>query len=116
MVGQAAALGLALCALVGFGVGVWLGPAARLAAVVFGLVATGLQTWAVALAERPLALGDYRGLLGRWGAGAGLRLLGVIMIPVAVTIDRTLFPPLPAALGYVAVLVPLLFFEIRRFR
>ena len=63
-----------------------------------------------------LASADYQGLLMRWGAGAGLRMLGVVAIPIAVVADRALFPPLFAALGYIAVLVPLFFFEIRRFR
>lgn len=116
MVGQTAAVGLGLTAAVGLaaaGVG---GRDVVMAAAGFGALATVLQTAAVALARRSLEAGDYRGLLTRWGAGAGLRLAGVVAIPVAVTIDRTMFPPLAAALGYVAVLVPLFFLEIRKFR
>jgi hypothetical protein len=54
--------------------------------------------------------------MGKWAAGMGLRLIGVAVLPVAVAVDRERFPPLAAALGYLLVLVPLLFYEIRRFR
>jgi hypothetical protein len=92
------------------------GPVAMVAGVAFGLLATVLQTVAVGLSASKIQSADYQGLLMRWGAGAGLRMLGVVIIPIAVVADRALFPPLWSALGYVAVLVPLFFLEIRRFR
>jgi hypothetical protein len=92
------------------------GPEAMVAGVVFGGLATVLQVGASALAAPKLAAGDYSGLLMRWGLGSLIRLLGVVAIPVAIVIDRKLFQPLPTAFGYVAVLLPLFFFEIRRFR
>lgn len=82
----------------------------------FGVLATALQSVAMALAAPRLRSGDYPGLLRRWALGGGIRLVGVVAIPVAVAVDRERFPPLAAALGYVGVLVPLFFFEIRRFR
>lgn len=95
----------------------WLdGPVAMKAALGFGVLATVLQAVSVALTSPMIRSGDYQGLLRRWVWGAGLRLVGVVAIPVAVTVDREQFPPLAAALGYVGVLVPLFFFEIRRFR
>ena len=116
MVGQTAGLGLALTALVGAVVGLGWGRSSALAAMVFGLLATGLQAVAVGLAAPRLKAGDYRGLLARWGAGSLLRLGGIAVVPVAVMLDRATFPPLAVASGYLAVMVPLFFFEIRRFR
>jgi len=105
---------LALLVAVGFRYG--FGPQGMVAGGVFGGIAAVLQTVATAIAAPKLGTGDYHGLLMRWAVGAGVRLLGVIAIPVAVLYDRAVFPPLPAALGFIAVLVPLLFLEIRRFR
>ncbi len=116
MVGQAAALGLILTTLVAALFGLASGRAAAVAAGSFGVLATGLHAAAMALARPSLAAGDFRGLLGRWGAGTGLRLLGIVLIPVAVAVDRSWFAPLPVALGYVGVLVPLFLLEVRRFR
>lgn len=116
MVGQTAGLGLALTVVVGLVFRAAAGPSAMVAGGAFGLLATALQMVAMGLAAPKIRSADYQGLLMRWGAGAALRMLGVVAIPVAVVIDRSLFPPLWAALGYVAVLVPLFFFEIRRFR
>jgi hypothetical protein len=47
------------------------------------------------------------------GIGMALRLGGVVLMLVAVLIDRGRFPPLPTALAYVGVLIPLLLFEAR---
>jgi hypothetical protein len=45
--------------------------------------------------------------------GMLLRLAGVGLLAVAVVIDPELFPPLPAAAGFLGVLLPLLFSEVR---
>jgi hypothetical protein len=37
----------------------------------------------------------------------------VLLFLVAVLVDRRLFPPLPTALGYLGVVIPLLFLETR---
>jgi hypothetical protein len=42
-----------------------------------------------------------------------LRLGGVVLMGAAVVWDRTLFPPLPTAIGFLGVLIPLLFLEVR---
>lgn len=116
MVRQTAALGLLLVGLAG-GIGRAVdGPAGQWAAVAFGLLALGLQVVAAGLAGPRIGAGDYQGLMFRWAAGIGLRFAGILALPVAVLADRALFPPLASAAGYVAVMVPLLFFEIRRFR
>lgn len=116
MVGQTAGLGLGLSLAVALVFRLAFGPQGMVAGLVFGLLAAGLQTVAVVLAAPKIAAGDYAGLLSKWAVGAMIRLAGVVLIPVAVMIDRNMFPPLAAGLGYLAVLVPLFFFEIRRFR
>lgn len=115
MVWQTAGLGVVLTALLSAGFGVAQGQAAAVAAGAFGGLGTALQTAAVAV-MRPALSGEPSRLFRRFGAGMGLRLLGVIAIPVAVLIDREQFAPLPAAFGYLGVIVPLLFFETRLFK
>ena len=91
------------------------GPTAAGAAAGFGLLATVIHLAAVALLK-PAIDGPYKKLMARWAMGMGLRLLGVGVFLVAVTMRRALFPPLPAAIGYVGVLLPLLFSEMRLLR
>ena len=119
MVRKTAALGVVLAALVSLGLGVAWGREAGIAALVFGLLGTALQTIAVG-AMGPV-IGGVRGrapgpMFRRFGLGMGLRLLGVLAIPVAVLAARERFPPLPTAFGYLGVIVPLLFYETRLFR
>jgi len=85
------------------------------AALGFGLVATGLQTAAVALVVPALAR-PWDVMMKRWLGGMALRLAGVVAFGVAVGIDRDRFPPLMSALGLIGVMVPLLFFEGRLLR
>ncbi|NIN10296.1 MAG: hypothetical protein GTN62_03120 [Gemmatimonadales bacterium] len=93
---------------------VW-GRGAILGGVSFGLLATVIQIVAVAIV-RPVLSAPFAKFLARWGMGMGLRLLGVVAFVVAVVVNRELFPPLPVACGYLGVLVPLLFMEIRFLR
>jgi hypothetical protein len=93
---------------------VWNGTAA-LAAAGFGLLAMAIHLIAVALI-RPAIRGPTKTLMARWAMGMGLRLAGVAVFLVLVTWKRELFPPLPAAIGYVGVLLPLLFSEMRLLR
>ena len=116
MVGQTAGLGLALTLVVALVSRALAGPVGMMAAAWFGLAATGFQVIAMAWAGPKIGAGDWGGLLSRWAVGTGLRLFGIAAVAVAVGFDRERFPPLPTALGYLAVLVPLLFFEVRRFR
>ena len=108
-------LGIALTVLVsGLLVLAW-GQGALLAGLVFGLIATAIQVISVALV-RPVYAGETNRLLKRWGVGMLLRGLGVALVGIAVTIDRGLFPPLPSALAFLGVLMPLLFMEVRLVR
>ena len=110
-------LGLGLGLTAAFGVGSWLlgGPTAAAAAAGFGVLATVIHLVAVALIK-PAIEGPYRKLMARWAMGMTLRLLGVAVFLIVVTVKRELVPPLPAAIGYVGVLLPLLFSEMRLLR
>jgi hypothetical protein len=88
------------------------GPAALVSGIVFGLLATAIQVAAVA-AVKPVWAAPFDKFLGRWGLGMGLRVGGVVVFLSAVLVDRELFPPVPSALGYLGVLIPLLFAELR---
>lgn len=115
MVWKTAGLGLLLSGLVGLGFGAGSGSVAGLAAAGFGGLATAAQTLAVRLMG-PAVGGPVHRQFQRHGLGIGLRLIGVVALPVAVVADRALFPPIPSAFGYLGVLVPLLFLETRLFR
>jgi len=93
---------------------VW-GRDAMVPALVFGLLGTAIQLTASALV-RPVLDAPVRDLLRRWAYGMALRLGGVILFAVVVALWRDVFPPLPTAIGFLGVLVPLLFMEIRLFR
>jgi hypothetical protein len=109
------AIGIALTLLVTGLLYLGWGREALLPALVFGLVATGIQVASVALV-RPVFAGETTRLLKRWGLGMLLRVLGVALVAVVVTLDQTHFPPFPTALGFLGVLVPLLFLEVRLVR
>jgi hypothetical protein len=88
------------------------GRGALLPGVAFGLLATAIQVASAALVE-PAAKGEFKLLIRRWAMGMGLRVAGIAVFGVAVWVRRDLFPPLPAAFGYLGVVVPLLFMETR---
>ena len=89
------------------------GTSGALAAGLFGLLALAIQLLAgrLMMGARNATLQQ---LMKRWGAGMALRLLGVIVVGVVVWLNPKALPPVPAALGYVGVLIPLLFLEARR--
>ena len=113
---QTGRLGLALTIVVAALFGLTAGRKAGIAALVFGLVATSVQMVAAGLAGPKIWSEDYRGLLKNWALGTGIRLVGVVLVGLASLVAREHFPPMPTALGYLLVLIPLLFFEIRHFR
>jgi hypothetical protein len=112
---KVAALGLALTAVVSGIVGALWGSGALIGSIAFGLLATAIQVAAHALV-RPAVAGPFKDLLRRWGYGMALRVGGIGLFGVAVWIRRDVFLPLPSAIGFLGVLVPLLFTEIRLFR
>lgn len=105
-------IGLLLTVAVGAVIWAIWGRNAAAAGVIFGLLAVLVQLAAVRLLK-PAIQGSFRNLAARWLMGTGLRLGGVVVWAVAVMIDRTMFPPLATAVGYLGVLVPLLFMEMR---
>ena len=93
---------------------IW-GEQAAIAAALFGLLATAIQLSALLLV-RSVRNAPIAQFLARWGAGMGLRLLGVLGIALAAGLDPRHFPPLAAAAGFLGVLLPLLFLEVRVIR
>jgi hypothetical protein len=97
-------VGLALIAVAG-----WTGGRG---AVVGGGVALAAQLAAVALL-RPAMDAPQPLFMARWFGGMGIRALSLGgMLAVSAT-HRTALPLLPAALGFLGVLLPLLFVETR---
>jgi hypothetical protein len=77
-------------------------------AAIGGGAALIVQVWAVALL-RPKMRAPNPEFMARWLGGMGIRLLGVGIVLI---VSRTV----PALLGYVGVLLPLLFLETRFLR
>lgn len=92
-----------------------LGSTAIIPALGFGALATALQTAAVAVLE-PARNAPHDRFVLRWGAGMALRLVGVPLVALSVLVSPGRFPPVPTAFGFLGVMVPLLFLELRRIR
>jgi hypothetical protein len=80
---------------------------------VFGLLATAIQVLASGR-MRTGADASTREFMMGYARGMGLRLLGVVLVGIVIWLDSARFPALPAAMGFLGVLVPLLFFEARQ--
>ncbi len=108
-------LGLLLTALVtGLMVLAW-GGEALIPGASFGLLATAIQGAALR-ALVPLEDSPSSKFASRYLLGVTLRLIGVVLVFVAIGLRRDLFPPLPTAFGYLGVVIPLLLTEVRLFR
>lgn len=82
------------------------------AAAIMGAMAAGLQL----LAARAMAKTGESPTPEHpkvYGIGVMLRLSGVVVLGVAVSLDRELFPPLASATGYLGTVLPLLYLETR---
>ncbi|HEX9164778.1 MAG TPA: hypothetical protein VF862_02635 [Gemmatimonadales bacterium] len=90
---------------------VWGRPGA-IGAVTFGLLATAIQVVATRL-MRGSREARFDAFLTKWGAGMGLRMAGILVFMLVVSLQRDLFPPLASAMGFLGVLLPLLALEIR---
>jgi hypothetical protein len=77
-----------------------------------GGVALIAQLWAVALLKPKMRAPNPQ-FMARWLGGMGIRLLALAALLVWAVTHRASLPPLPAALGYVGVLLPLLFLQTR---
>lgn len=95
------------------------GEPAAFAALMFGAIATAIQVAAIRLMDpvrdKPRGV-PFAKYMGRWGAGMGLRFLGVVLLALAAGLDPTHFPPFAVALGFLGVLLPLLVLEVRLVR
>jgi hypothetical protein len=109
------ATGLVLTIVVSVVLAAVFGRGALLPAGVFGALATALQAGAVRALRTGLR-GNQAEFVKGFMTGSGLRLVGVVLVAVVVLVDRDRFPPLPTALAYVGVVVPLLFLEVRFIR
>ena len=91
-------------------------PAVGMTAVVFGLLATRLQYMALRLAARVPKDAPFAEHVKVYGRGMALRLVGVVALLVVCTAWPAYFPAIGAAIGYLGVLIPLLFLEMRTAR
>lgn len=103
---------LALLVGIGAGLVVVVGLMGGIPAAIGGGVALGAQLWAVALL-RPAMRAPNPAFMARWLGGMGIRFLALAGLLVWAATHRTSLPLVPAGLGYLGVLLPLLFLEIR---
>lgn len=89
------------------------GRVALLPGLVMGGLATGIELLAIRAMKRGLASKATDQFLGGVMTGMFFRLAGVVVFAGLVMLDRNLFPPLVTGLGFVGVLIPLLFLEVR---
>lgn len=80
----------------------------------FGLLATTIQL-AATIYMAPAWDGNFDLFVRRWLVGMVFRLIGVALVFVAIAAQPDVFLPLPTAIGFLGVVIPLLFSEIRRF-
>jgi hypothetical protein len=85
------------------------------AAGIGGAFAVIAQTAAVALL-RPAMAASQPVFMSRWLGGVGIRALVLSGLLVVSATNQQTIPVLPAALGYLGVLLPLLFTETRFLR
>ena len=85
------------------------------AAGVGGAVALGAQLGAVALL-RPAMRAAQPVFMARWLGGMGVRALALGVVLAIAATHRAALGPLPASLGFLGVLLPLLFLETRFLR
>jgi len=85
------------------------------AAAIGGLAALAAQLGAVALL-RPAMRAPQPLFMARWFSGMGIRALALGAVLAIAATYRAALPPLPAALGFLGVLLPLLFLETRFLR
>ena len=104
--------GVGLTALVTVVLGFSWGRGAILPGLVFGALATAIEMMALARLRRTWHERGTGPLKG-FAEGMGLRLAGVAVLAAAIVMNRSVFAPLPSSLGFVGVLIPLLFLEVR---
>jgi hypothetical protein len=106
---------LALLAALGAGLVVIAAALGGTGAAIGGAVALVAQLWAVALL-RPKMGAPTPEFMSRWLGGIAIRFVAVGALMIWAATHRASLPPLPAALGFLGVLLPLLFLETRFLR
>ena len=84
-------------------------------AAIGGAAALVAQLGAVALL-RPAMRAPQPAFMARWLGGMGVRALVLGAVLAFTATHRAALPPLPASLGFLGVLLPLLFLETRFLR
>lgn len=107
--------GLGLMALVAALGGLVAGVPAAVAAAGGGAVALLIQLAARAIEGRLGKLPPAQ-FMARWLIGTLLRLVGILGMAALIVLDREVFLPLPTALGFLGVILPLLGLELRAMR
>ena len=90
-------------------------PPALIGVLVGGAVAVVAQVWAVLLL-RPKMRAPNPEFMGRWLGGMAIRFLALVALAIWTITHPASIPPVPALLGYIGVLLPLLFLETRFLR
>lgn len=110
------AIGLGLTLLVtALLVAAWGREAALVPGALMGVLAT-LTQWSATRRLRRNYDGSTPDFFRAIGAGMALRMAGVLLMLLAIVVDRGVFAPLPTALGFLGVVIPLLFLEVRLVR
>ena len=84
-------------------------------AAIGGASGLAAQLAAVALL-RPAMHATQPVFMARWLGGMGVRVLALGLVLAVAATHRVALPPLPASLGFLGVLLPLLFLETRFLR
>jgi hypothetical protein len=84
-------------------------------AAIGGAAALAAQVGAVALL-RPAMQAPQPVFMARWLGGMGVRVLALGVVLAVAATHRAALPPLAASLGFLGVLLPLLFLETRFLR
>ena len=82
------------------------------AAMIGGSVAVAAQLGAVALLK-PVMSAPTPAFIARWLGGMAVRAVALGVVMVVAATNRATLPLLPASLGFLGVLLPLLFLETR---
>ena len=107
--------GIVLTALVCGVMAAAMGRSAWVPALTMGALATGIEVMSARWLARGLRAGTSQAMQG-FVAGMLFRLVGIAMFAGLVLWNRAVFPPIPTGLGYLGVLIPLLFLETRSIR
>ena len=109
---RALGAGLLLAVLVAALAGWIWGVDATVGAAVFGVLAAVIHAAAIALLK-PVLEPPFDQALKRWAYGVGLRLVGVAILAVLLLRGSEVLQPVPSAVGFLGVMVPLMMDEMR---